>query len=1011
MKQVVIENPVINSPFSEPQRHFKFTEDGITDEIIEGRRISSYFVPIPQPRKKNSRQLSFDTEWTSDRLEENKFINRVRERVSIWRQGKYQGITNTTRRLLEYWIDPQREHKLFFCQIEALETAIYITEVASKYGDSWIENAIREANEGANPLLYRIAFKMATGSGKTLVIAMLIAWQTLNKLANPQDNRFSDTFLLCTPGITIRDRLQVLLPSSPNNYYHLHDLVPVDLFPELGKAKMVITNFHAFMLHERISAGKLTKEILVQGEESPFTESPDQMVRRVCRELGNKRNIVVINDEAHHCYRHKPEDGSDKLKGDERKEAEKREEQARIWISGLEAVKNKIGVKVVYDLSATPFFLRGSGYPEGTLFPWVVSDFSLIDAIESGIVKVPRVPVSDDSMTGELPTYRDIWPRIREHLPKKGRKTEAVDEEPCLPVELEGALQSLYANYARYYELWEKDGDALSKGLTPPVFIVVCNNTNVSRMVYNYIAGWQKSLSDGTKVLVPGKLPLLTNVNGGTWLARPNTILVDSEQLESGEALSDEFKKIAATEIEQFKSEYKIRFPGKDPDSITDEDLLREVMNTVGKPGRLGEQIKCVVSVSMLTEGWDASTVTHILGVRAFGTQLLCEQVVGRGLRRMSHAISRQTIQVNGHLVDIDSYEPEYAEVYGVPFSFIPCSGSNPEPKPPARVTHVRALESRQSCEITFPHVSGYRYDIQSEQLSAAFGKEAQMVLSTQSLPTKTEMASILGESKLHTLYGLKDHREQEIDFRLASLVLEKFFRDDDGNSRPWLFPQLLKIARQWRESCVTCKDNTFPQMLLLTELANEAAEHIYRSIAATHSERKLLRPILRPYDPIGSTRYVDFDTVLPTWTTDPAKCHVSHVVADTGAWEQKVAQSLEEMTEVLFYVKNQNLGFYIPYTINGEEHNYEPDFIARIATDGEPLNLIIEVSGRDKKEKAAKTATACNLWVPAINNHGGYGQWAFIEIRDPWNVKTIITEFLQDPNNEVIMPLFRMKV
>jgi len=1003
MKQVVIENPIINSPFVEPQRHFKFSEDGITDEIVESRRISSYFVPIPHPRNHNPRQLTFDTEWTSDRIEENKFINRVRGRVAIWRQGKYQGVTSVTRRLLEYWTNPQREHKLFFCQIEAMETAIYIAEVAGKHGDAWIENDLINANQAANPLLYRIAFKMATGSGKTLVIGMLIAWQTLNKLANPQDNRFSDAFLVSTPGITIRDRLQVLLPSHPNNYYRLHDLVPVNLLPELGKAKIVITNFHGFMLRERLSAGKLTKEILTQGETSPFTETPDQMVRRVCRELGSKRNIVVINDEAHHCYRHKSEDGGEKLSGDERKEAEKREEAARIWISGLEAVKNKIGIKVVYDLSATPFFLRGSGYPEGILFPWVVSDFSLIDAIESGIVKVPRVPVSDDSMTGGLPTYRDIWPRIREHLPKKGRGTEAVDEEPKLPVELEGALQSLYTNYARYYEFWIRDPDALSKGLTPPVFIVVANNTNVSRMVYNYISGWQKNLPDGTSVLVPGKLPLLSNVDNGNWLPRPNTILVDSEQLESGDALSPDFKKIAATEIEQFKAELKIRFPGRDVDSLTDEDLLREVMNTVGKSGRLGEQVKCVVSVSMLTEGWDASTVTHILGVRAFGTQLLCEQVVGRGLRRMSHAVSNQKLEINGRTVEFEAYQPEYAEVYGVPFSFIPCSGSNPEPRPPARITHVRALESRQASEITFPRVIGYRYDIQSERLSAAFGKEAQMVLSTQDLPTKTEMASILGEKQLHTLDTLKEKRVQEIDFRLASLILEKFFRDDEGNSRHWLYPQLLRIAREWRETCVMLKDNTFPQLLLLAELGHEAAEHIYRSIVATQSEQKLLRPIMRPYDPIGSTRYVDFDTVLPTWSTDPAKCHVSHVVADTGAWEQKVAQSLEEMPEVVSYVKNQNLGFYIPYTLDGEEHDYEPDFIVRIQTEDEPLNLIIEVSGRIKKEKEAKTATARNLWVPAVNNHGGFGQWVFLEVTDPWDVKNIIRRFL---NDESTLPL-----
>ena len=430
MKQVVIENPVINSPFEEPKRHFCFSVEGITNEILESRRISAYFIPIAAPKKKSKQaQLSFETEWTQDRVEENKFINRVRERVKMWRQGGYLGVTKITSRLLEYWINPQRERKLFFCQIEALETFIYITEVAKKYGDAWIENDLHNANEGANPLLSRMACKMATGSGKTVVMTMLIAWHALNKLSNPQDARFSDTFLIVTPGITIRDRLRVLLPNDPQNYYRQRDILPSDMMEELGKTKILITNFHAFKLRERTEAGKLTKKILSRDvgatDQSPFTETPDQMVRRVCRELGSKKNIIIINDEAHHCYRRRADGEEVKLTGEERREAEKREEAARVWISGLEAVKAKIGIKATYDLSATPFFLRGSGYPEGTLFPWVVSDFSLIDAIESGIVKIPRVPVADDSMIGEQPTYRDLWLRIRDHLPKKGRGTEA----------------------------------------------------------------------------------------------------------------------------------------------------------------------------------------------------------------------------------------------------------------------------------------------------------------------------------------------------------------------------------------------------------------------------------------------------------------------------------------------------------------------------------------------------------------------------------------------------------
>jgi len=520
VSQVVIENPIINSPYEEPKRYFRFTDEGITNEVIESRRISSYFIPIAKPKKKsNQRELSFDTEWTQDRIKENKFINQIRDRLALWRTGGYGGLTRTTARLLEYWKQPDRA-RLFFCQVEALETIIYITEVA-KRGDAWIENVLREANEETNPSLFRIACKMATGSGKTVVMAMLITWQVLNKLANPKDIRFSDTFLIVTPGITIRDRLRVLLPNDPQNYYRTWDIIPPEWVNELGKTKILITNFHAFSLREKNNAGKLTKNILTNGKESPFTETPDQMVRRVCRELGNKKNIVVINDEAHHCYRHRVTDEDVTLKGDERKEAEKREEAARVWISGLEAVNAKLGIKAVYDLSATPFFLRGSGYPEGTLFPWVVSDFSLIDAIECGIVKVPRVPVADNSMTGDQPTFRDLWLRIREHLPRKGRKTAAVSGEPKLPAELQAALHSLYGNYEKYYRLWEQNPEASAKGITPPVFIMVCNNTNSPNSFLTILPAGKKTCRMDQPLLFPaGSLSSVTKKTEDGLLAR-----------------------------------------------------------------------------------------------------------------------------------------------------------------------------------------------------------------------------------------------------------------------------------------------------------------------------------------------------------------------------------------------------------------------------------------------------------------------------------------------------------
>ncbi|MBI4669482.1 MAG: DEAD/DEAH box helicase family protein [Elusimicrobia bacterium] len=987
MKQVVIENPIINSAFEEPKRQFRFSKEGITNEIEENRRVSSYFVPIPRPKKKGAATL-FETEWTLDRIEDNKFINQVRSRVSLWRQRGYPDVTKTTARLLEWWRNCERDQRLFFCQIEAAETAIYITEAAKKQSDAWIENDLRQANEGAGHDLYRIALKMATGSGKTVVMAMLIAWQTLNKLANPKDSRFSDAFLVVTPGITIRDRLRVLLPSDPQNYYRHWDLIPPEFVADLGKAKVFITNFHAFKTRELSDASRLTKSILSKGKDSALVETPDQMVRRVCRDLGNKQNIIVINDEAHHCYRRRQADIEEIMSGEERREAEKREEEARVWISGLEAVKKKIGVKMAYDLSATPFFLRGSGYQEGTLFPWVVSDFSLIDAIESGIVKVPRVPVADDQMKGDQPTYRDLWRNIREHLPKKGRNAKAVSGEPHLPKELQGALHSLYSNYEKHYGRWENNNEARVKGQTPPVFIVVCNNTNVSKLVYDYIAGWEKQKKDGSTVIVPGQMPIFNNEENGKWLAKPNTILIDSQQLESGEGMSPEFKKMVAAEIEEFKAEYRARFPGRDAENLTDEDLLREVMNTVGKPGKLGEHVKCVVSVSMLTEGWDATTVTHILGVRAFGTQLLCEQVVGRGLRRMSHALNEKGL-----------FTPEYAEVYGVPISFIPCSGSTTIIPQLVMPTRVRALEERLACEITFPRVMGYRYDLPSESLKVTFGDECKMAISTADIPTRVDLDPIVGESSRHTLDDLGRRRPQEAAFVLARRVLEKYFRDDDGDTKHWLFPQLASIAKDWMSQCLILKDNAFPQLLLISEFSHEASDCIYKAISRSEQGEKTIKPILRPYDAIGSTRYVDFSTVRPVYPTHPDKCHVSHVVADTSSWEQKMAQALEEMDEVVCYVKNQGLGFCIPYTLSGEEKNYMPDFIVhlRLPSPQNLLNLIVEVTGERKKDKVTKVDTARLFWIPAINNHGEFGRWAFIEISDPWDAQNTIRATIKE--------------
>ncbi|OWK41025.1 Type III restriction-modification enzyme, helicase subunit [Fimbriiglobus ruber] len=592
MPPVVIENPILNSPFAEPTRHYRFDDnDQITDVIEPGRRVSSYFLPIAAPKKK-TRQLTIDSLIPEEQRLESDHVNRIRASVARWRNVGWPDTTPVTKALLDHWTAEDRYRRLFFCQIEALETLIFVAEVAkqTKYGEDWIETYLAEKAAEAGTDLFRVACKMATGSGKTVVMSMLVAWQVLNKRRYPNDNRFTDAFLVVAPGITIRDRLRVLLPSDPNNYYRELDIVPLEYRADLGSAKIVVTNFHAFKTREKGEAGGLTKRVLTVNNPGAFTESPDEMVNRVCRELGTHREILVINDEAHHCYRGKPAAQKEKMTAEEAKEARARDEEARLWITGLEAVHRKVGVKAVYDLSATPFYLKGSGYPEGTLFPWVVSDFSLMDAIESGIVKIPRVPVEDNAMTGEYPKYRNLWVHIREGLKDVRRGDDDAHTPPLLPATLEGALKSLYDHYARTFTGWEADEEGRANGSTPPVFIVVCNNTSVSKAVFDYVAGHETGHEhpDEAPVVAPGRFELFSNVRDKRWLDRANTILVDSRQLESGDGMTADFKKLAAHQIEDFKAEYRRRFPGRDADALTDEDLMREVLNTVGKKASSG---------------------------------------------------------------------------------------------------------------------------------------------------------------------------------------------------------------------------------------------------------------------------------------------------------------------------------------------------------------------------------------------------------------------------------------
>jgi type III restriction enzyme len=402
-------------------------------------------------------------------------------------------------------------------------------------------------------------------------------------------------------------------------------------------------------------------------------------------------------------------------------------------------------------------------------------------------------------------------------------------------------------------------------------------------------------------------------------------------------------------------------------------------MNTVGQVGKLGEQIRCVVSVSMLTEGWDARTVTHVLGVRAFGTQLLCEQVIGRALRRVSY----EPIEPERTM-----FEPEYADVLGIPFSFIPANSVG-DYKPPKPTTRVEAVKpDRDALEIRFPRVTGYRVILPPGRLGATFSPESRWSITPDMAPPDAVNAPFVGENIRLSLDELKHQRNSTIAFHLAGFTLDRWFRDAEGLRKPWLFPSLLAITRRWMDECLSCVGGTFPAYLLWREVAEHAAQRIYRACVETESGAAMPHPILDPYNEQGSSKYVGFNTSKTNfWTADPAKCQVNLVVCD-GNWEAACAQTLESMPEVVRYVKNDHLGFEVPYAHGGRDRVYRPDFIAVMANGS---HLVLEVKGEKDEQDDAKHDTMRRLWVPAVNAAGRFGTWDFLVVDGAYGVADAI--------------------
>lgn len=995
-----VAQPILCSPYKEPDTHWVYdTQTGIPNRT-PGRRAAGYWF---KTERTGSRQqsLSFITEEERDDLP---MVNALRADVRRWRESKWENASETSKKLLRHWWREDRFRRLFFCQIEAVETIIYLREILAQ-GKKTRWNPLLTSvdfaalSKGQNPrpdewktqvaqppkladipheeglkALTRHACKMATGSGKTVVMSMLIAWAFCNRGRTGSSTMYPRKALVVCPNLTIKERLSVLRPGDADNYYEQFDLVPSELRPELAKGKVLVTNWHAFNPQaETIKVGGVAVGQL--GAETPEAFAKDRL-----GDLWDDEPILVLNDEGHHAYRPAPVAEGTKLTAEEKADRE----EATVWVTGLDKINSACGVALCVDLSATPFYIAGSGYPEGSPFPWIVSDFSLVDAIESGITKIPRLPALDN--TGQPdPKYFKLWKNITRDL-KAGEKLTGGKPKPeVIYRKAQDALVTLATEWKQRFE----QSQAATPGMerAPPVMIVVADNTDIAEHFHRMISGEEMVLDvpaddededddEGSTRRKKKPKPQKRYGNGLTGFeelwnvpGREVTLRIDSELLGAAESADPKASRKEAAEE------------------------LRKIISTVGKPGTPGEHIRCVVSVNMLSEGWDANNVTHILGLRAFHSQLLCEQVVGRGLRRMDYTPDPATGLLTA----------EYVDVFGVPFSLIPFKGRKPgDPPPPEdRPKHeVMALPDRAGFEMRFPIVEGYVVDLASNLIRCDVANMERTKLDPWTTPTaafvRPQVGYQLGNPSAQSGFGyeLRDRQgyydevhPQTIAFEIAREVV-RALTDASGGSeklrgigRAVLFPQVLRFVQDYIATRVDLND-CHPAEIGLQTYAQRVVGLFVAAISpeGTEGEARLL-PRLNRYKPIGSTGSVRFKTVKPVQATQAS--HLNFVACDTGTWEQAAMFALEKLTlrgKVQCYARNDHLEFNIPYELYGQPHVYEPDFLVRLSNG---LTLVLEIKGQERADAPAKHEAA-KRWVKAVNQWGKLGTWAFYVCREP---------------------------
>lgn len=938
MPSTTIDRLIINSPYEEPRQHWRYDPATKLFELTEGRRPAGYVVATPGSQAFDDPGLFIEIP----------LVNTIRPRLKRWREAGYPGVTSITKRLLEHWTDPENfdRRRFFFCQLEAIETLIWLTEAAPSE-----HTGIEIPGDGGE--FIRQCCKMATGSGKTIVMAMVIAWQVLNKVVNPQDTRFSKNVLVIAPGLTVKKRLEVLYPTAEGNYYEAFDIVPSPLLDKLRQGRILVRNWHA-LTWESEEQLKKRKSVNRRGP-----KSDEAYTREVLGEMANARNILIINDEAHHAWRVNPEARDKYLRQRDMKDSA---EEATIWIGGLDRLHRTRGILKCYDFTATPFAPSGKRSGEETLFGWIVSDFGLNDTIESGLVKTPRVVIRDDAVP-DARTYRSRLYHIYNDPDVKDDLNRRAEPHEPLPDLVLNAYYLLGYDWRETLKIWQSVGMP-----TPPVMITVANRVETAARI--------KHAFDNRRIHIDE-------------LCDPERILhIDSKVLEEAEAKEEPVTAIENSENEEEKDASCENLPLKRKlTKAARAEYLRQMVDTIGKAGQAGEKIQNVISVGMLSEGWDTKTVTHIMGLRAFTSQLLCEQVVGRGLRRTSYEINPQT----------GLFEAEYVNIFGVPFTFLPHESTESDPPlPPEPKTLVQVDAANADYEIRWPNIVRIEHIIQPK-LTVDWAHLPPLELDAANTARVAELAPILegkpdvtkiDRIELERLAG--EFRIQRIIFETARDVFDQIQNAWKGN-RKVLFAQLLHLVEQFirsnsiRITPLVFNEDELRRRLIITLNMSRVIQHLLDAVRQENTE--LLEPVFDRGHPIRSTGEMRaWYTGKPCTRTK--KSHINVCVYDS-TWESSDAFMLDNSDAVAAWAKNDHLGFEIAYLYQGVVRKYRPDFLVRL-TNGDML--ILETKGEESEQDRVKHRYL-DEWVKAINAHGGFGYWRWAVARKPGDIQDILLQ------------------